>query len=48
MSWSGYIPGEILREWLKAEQDAQCGGLHQESLCGLDCSGCVGEGEGGP
>ncbi|QJD50383.1 hypothetical protein I5H01_gp024 [Mycobacterium phage MarkPhew] len=32
----------------RALYDAQTGGLHPEGLCGGDCSGCVGEGEGGP
>ncbi|QJD50482.1 hypothetical protein SEA_CHRIS_80 [Mycobacterium phage Chris] len=31
-----------------AHYDEQTGGLHPEGLCGGDCSGCVGEGEGGP
>lgn len=29
-----------------AEMDAQTGGLHPEGLCGGDCSGCCGPGEG--
>ncbi|AFN37772.1 hypothetical protein FGG44_gp84 [Mycobacterium phage MacnCheese] len=30
------------------DEDAQCNGLHREGTCGGECSGCVGDGEGGP
>lgn len=30
-----------------AHYNAQTGGLHPEGLCGGDCTGCVGPGEGG-
>lgn len=30
-----------------AQADEQTGGLHPESMCGRDCSGCVSPGEGG-
>ncbi|ASR85680.1 hypothetical protein SEA_AMGINE_80 [Mycobacterium phage Amgine] len=30
------------------DYDARTGGLHPEGMCGGDCSGCVGDGEGGP
>ncbi|AOT23818.1 hypothetical protein SEA_TBOND007_79 [Mycobacterium phage TBond007] len=30
------------------DEDRQTGGLHREGTCGGDCSGCVGDGEGGP
>lgn len=30
------------------DHDRQANGLHPEGTCGGDCSGCVGDGEGGP
>lgn len=31
----------------RAHFEAQTGGFHPAELCGGDCSGCVGRGEGG-
>lgn len=43
MSFNNVIPGWMVREMY----EKQTGGLHPESVCGEDCSGCVSPEEGG-